>query len=207
MYKLEPGDESLQIYRARKTSGAEERTRIVKDPASELGPPPEKLRRAGRMNPAGILTFYGAFDLDTCVAELRPSVGETIISAKFEITRPILVLDTTKFTGRPKPINIFSQTFITRMRLWKFMQAFMYEIARPCLPNDEHLDYIPTQVVSDYLANLHKIKQGEKEMKISAIIYRSAQNGNGKNVAIFGRAMRRWLVNISGCSRLHGCDR
>ncbi len=188
VYVLEPADEAIEIYRARKANSIEERERIVENPASQLGPPPEKLRRAGRMNPSGILAFYGAFDLDTCVAELRPAVGETVISAKFEITRPIMVLDTTKFSGRPKAINIFAKTHVTRLRLWKFMTTFMNEIARPCLPDDEHLDYVPTQVVSEYLTHLHKFKRGEKESTIDAIIYRSAQNGDGKNIAIFGPA-------------------
>ena len=188
VHLLEPDDETIQIYRARKANSVEEREKIVQDPASKLGPPPENLRCAGRMNPSGILAFYGAFDLDTCVAELRPAVGETVISAKFKLTRPILVLDTTKFSGRPKAINIFAPTHVTRMRLWKFMTTFMSEIARPCLPDDEHLDYVPTQVVSEYLTHLHKLKRGYKERTIDAIIYRSAQNGNGKNIVIFGGA-------------------
>ncbi|WBL32056.1 RES domain-containing protein [Sinirhodobacter sp. HNIBRBA609] len=188
VYMLKPGDEAIQIYRARKGNSIEERERIVQDPANQLGPPPEKLRRAGRMNPSGILAFYGAFDLDTCVAELRPAVGETVISAKFQLTRSIMVFDTTKFSGRPKAINIFARTHVTRLRLWKFMSTFMNEIARPCLPDDEHLDYIPTQVVSEYLTHLHKFKRGDKENTIDAIIYRSAQNMNGKNIAIFGGA-------------------
>ncbi|AGI65957.1 hypothetical protein OAN307_c01900 [Octadecabacter antarcticus 307] len=188
IYMLEPGDQAVQIYRARKANTIRERESIVQDPASQLGPPPKKLRRAGRMNPSGVLAFYGAFDLRTCVAELRPAVGETVILAKFELIRPILVLDTTKFTGRPKAINIFTPTYATRMRLWKFMTTFMNEIARPCLPDDEHLDYVPTQVVSEYLTHLHKVKRGDKQMTIDAIIYGSAQNGKGKNIAIFGDA-------------------
>lgn len=140
------------------------------------------------MNSSGILAFYGAFDIDTCIAELRPAVGETVISAKFKLSSPILVLDTTKFTGRPKDINIFAKTHIKRMRLWKFMSTFMNEIARPCLPNDENLDYVPTQVVSEYLRHLHKFKRGDDERTVDAIIYRSAQNGTGKNIAIFGNA-------------------
>jgi hypothetical protein len=193
VYLIEPNSEGGEIYRARKANSFGEREEIASDPASKLGPPPEKQRRAGRMNPSGILAFYGAFDLETCIAELRPAVGETVISAKFALTRPILVLDTTKFSGRPKAINIFAPTYVTRMRLWKFMATFMNEIARPCLPDDEHLDYVPTQVVSEYLTHLHKFKWGDKEMTIDAVIYRSAQNGNGKNIAIFGAA-----ANVEG---------
>lgn len=188
VYELRSEEAGIEYYRARKANSIEERRAIVKDPASKLGPPPENLRRAGRMNSSGILTFYGAFELETCVAELRPAVGETVISAKFSLTRPILVLDTTKFTGRPKTINVFAQTYVKRMKLWKFMTTFMNEIARPCLPDDEHLDYVPTQVVSEYLTHLHKIKRGDSVKTIDGIIYRSAQNSNGKNIAIFGDA-------------------
>lgn len=116
----------------------------------------------------------------------KPGAVQTVISAKFKLARPILVLDTTRFSGRPKDINIFAKTHIKRMRLWKFMSTFMNEIAQPCLPNDEHLDYVPTQVVSEYLRHLHKFRQGDNERTVDAIIYRSAQNGTGKNIAIFG---------------------
>lgn len=188
VYELQPGEADTAFFRARKANDVEGRRSIAKDPARKLGPPPEHLRRAGRMNSSGIAAFYGAFELDTCIAELRPAVGETVISAKFSLTRPILVLDTTRFTGRPKAINMFARTYVTRMKLWKFMTTFMNEIARPCLPDDEHLDYIPTQVVSEYLTHLHKIKRGESEKTIDAIIYKSAQNGSGENIAIFGGA-------------------
>ena len=186
VYELKVDDPNATFFRARISNSSDGRHSISQNPAKELGPPPDFLRRAGRMNSSGILAFYGAFDIDTCIAELRPAVGETVISAKFKLARPILVLDTTRFSGRPKDINIFAKTHIKRMRLWKFMSTFMNEIAQPCLPNDEHLDYVPTQVVSEYLRHLHKFRQGDNERTVDAIIYRSAQNGTGKNIAIFG---------------------
>lgn len=188
VYQLRPGDTGSQFFRARKANSLEERRIIVKDLANKLGPPPQHLCRPGRMNASGIAVFYGAFDVNTCVAELRPAVGETVISAKFSLIRPIVVLDTTRFSGRPKAINIFAKTYITRMKLWKFMATFMNEISMPCLPDDEYLDYVPTQVVSEYLTHLHEISRGGAARTIDAIIYRSAQNGSGKNIAIFGNA-------------------
>uniref|UniRef100_UPI0037365571 RES family NAD+ phosphorylase n=1 Tax=Litoreibacter albidus TaxID=670155 RepID=UPI0037365571 len=47
---------------------------------------------------------------------------------------------------------------------------------------------MPTQVVSEYLRHLHNFKQGNNERTVDAIIYRSAQNGTEKNIAIFGDA-------------------
>ena len=185
---LIPGSENAIFHRARVSNDPSERNQILDDPATNLGPPPEHLRTAGRMNSSGIMAFYGAFDLETCIAELRPVAGETVVAAKFALNRPILVLDTTGFSGSPKLINVFARTHIKRMRLWNFMTEFMHEIARPCLPDDEHLDYVPTQVVSEYLTHLHKLPGRNGNQTIDGIIYRSAQNRDGKNIAIFGDA-------------------
>jgi hypothetical protein len=187
IYELGPEDPEVAFFRARKCNSYEQRNMIAADAASKLGPPPDVMRRPGRMNSSGILAFYGAFDLKTCIAELRPAVGETIIGAQFSLARPILVLDTTKFKGKPKAPNIFAKTHIKQMRLWKFMSMFRREIARPCLPEDEYLDYIPTQVVSEYLARIHDLNRSDGKL-IDAIIYRSAQNKTGKNIAVFGEA-------------------
>jgi hypothetical protein len=168
VYEINPNDDEAQFFRARINNSMDGRQKIAENPARDLGPPPENLRRAGRMNSSGILAFYGAFDIDTCIAELRPAVGETVISAQFCLVRPILVLDTTRFSGRPKDINIFAKTHVKRMRLWKFMSTFMHEIAQPCLPNDEHLDYVPTQVVSEYLTHLHKFTRQSPDVRKSA---------------------------------------
>lgn len=188
IYEISPGGSGELIFRGRKCNSEAEQADIAKDPSGKLGPPPKRLRRAGRMNSSGILAFYGAMDINTCVSELRPAVGETIVYAQFTVLRPILVLDTTRFSGRPKPISIFAESYLRQMRLWKFMASFMDEISRPCLPEDEHLDYVPTQIVSEYLTNLHKLKINGLERTIDAIIYSSAQNESGRNIAIFGEA-------------------
>ena len=179
---------SLTLFRGRKANSPIDRRRIKKAPSKVLGPPPEKLRGAGRMNPSGIPVFYGALDIETCLAELRPAVGETIIAAEFDLLKPIIVLDTTKFESPPKPPNMFAKTYNERLSLWGFMAEFMTEISLPCLPNDEHLDYIPTQVVAEYLIHEHKVKVAGVERHIDGLIFRSAQNPDGKNVVLFGSA-------------------
>lgn len=186
VYKLD--NQNGNIFRARIANDPQMQKKISDDTVKELGPPPKRLRSPGRMNSSGIRTFYGAFDLQTCVSELRPAVGEVIIAAEFSIRKPILVLDTTKFSSGPKRQDIFTKTHNKRLSLWAFMARFMSEIAQPCLPNDEHLDYIPTQVVAEYLVHLHKFNIGAKDHTIDAIIFQSAQNPGGKNIAIFGDA-------------------
>jgi hypothetical protein len=194
VYIIKPGGEQSGFYRARVANEESMRQRIIKDIAGELGPPPARGRRAGRMNPAGISTFYGAFDLETCIAELRPSVGSYVMGAKFTITEPLCVLDTTLFQSPPKDINIFSLDHIRRSAQWRFMCRFMTEIGQPISPTDEHLDYIPTQAVAEYLLHHHKFSVAGEPRKIEAIIYRSAQNPEGRNIAILGEAAKVGLL-------------
>ena len=61
------------------------------------------------MNPAGITAFYGAFDLDTCIAELRPAVGNVVVSARFELTEPLCVLDITQFQKPQVKLGLFER--------------------------------------------------------------------------------------------------
>jgi hypothetical protein len=50
---------------------------------------------AGRMNPSGIALFYGALELETCLAEVRPPVGSQVVCGAFLLRRTVLLLDLT----------------------------------------------------------------------------------------------------------------
>jgi hypothetical protein len=142
------------------------------------------------MNASGVVAFYGAFDLDTCVAELRPSVGSLVAGCQFEITEPLCVLDMTRFHAEPKELNLFAPDHIRRAAQSRFLRRFMEEIAQPISQTDEHLDYIPTQAVAEYLAHHHEFTFAGRKRRIEAVIYASAQNPKGKNIAILGEAAR-----------------
>ncbi|MEI4505980.1 RES domain-containing protein [Sphingopyxis sp. CCNWLW253] len=151
-YRLSPADEPL-FYRARIVADEEAFRAIAQNPAGLMGPPPRPLRRAGRMNAAGIAVFYGATEKDTAVAELRPAVGSLISLAAFRVYRPIHVLDLTRFTRAGRQLDIFAKNQMVRATQWAFMQSFASEISQPILPGDEHLEYVPAQVVAEYLTN------------------------------------------------------
>lgn len=188
VYMIEPGMDDALIHRARIANAPEEAQRIRANPAQELGPPPEHLRKAGRLNPSGIQAFYGAFDLPTCIAELRPSVGGRVMSAQFALTRPICVLDTTRFANNPRGVNYFAPGALARARQWHFMKTFMAEIARPVFPGDEHLHYLPTQAVAEFLNRRFQISFAGAKRGIDAVIFRSAQRPEGRNIVILGDA-------------------
>lgn len=188
VYMIAPGDPQSSFLRARITQDEPSRRVIEADLPTELGPPPERKRRAGRLNPAGVLAFYAAFDMPTCVAELRPTVGSVVVGARFQITEPICVLDMTRFAAQPKMPDLFAQHAQDRAAQWSFMRTFMGEIAQPISPGDEHLDYLPTQAVAEYLGRYYKFKFAGEERTIDAIIFGSAQHPGGKNIVILGSA-------------------
>ncbi|WP_294315096.1 RES domain-containing protein [uncultured Sphingomonas sp.] len=185
-YRLAPGDETT-FYRARVVPNEDAFREIAKDPAGLMGPPPPSLRKAGRMNAAGIAVFYGATEKDTAVAEMRPAVGSLISLAAFRVHRPIHVLDLTRFTRAGKQLDIFAKNQMVRATQWAFMQSFASEISQPILPSDEHLEYVPAQVVAEYLTST-SVRWRGSDVTPDAIIFRSAQREGGKNIAVMGDA-------------------
>lgn len=185
---IEPGTPEAKLIRARLAEGQQVRKEIAEDPIRQMGPPPQRKRKPGRMNPSGISAFYGAYDLLTCIAELRPRVGSILASAEFDIVGSVVALDMTRFAGEAKEPNLFSKDHVKRMAQWQFMQSFMHEIAQPISPDDEHLDYIPTQAVAEYLQRHHRFHLKGKERRIEAIVFRSAQHKTGKNIVLLGEA-------------------
>jgi hypothetical protein len=115
-------------------------------------------------------------------------VGSKVVGAKFELTRPIYVLDTTRFEAPMKPLSIFSKDYLKRVEQWSFMNTFARQIAKPISPSDEHLDYIPTQAVAEYFLHHHSFKRNGQSAKIEGIIFQSAQLPPNKNIVLLGEA-------------------
>lgn len=187
VYQIKPED-NLSIFRARQIDDQSEQEEAAAAPANKLGGPPKRLRSAGRMNAAGVAAFYGAFDLGTCIAEIRPAVGATVVGAAFKVARPISVLDLTRFESPIQIRSMFSPVYEARSLQWAFMQSFMYEIAQPILPDDILLDYIPSQAVSEFIHRILSVKLEGKSSQVEAVVYNSAQSPDGKNIVFFGDA-------------------
>lgn len=117
LYLATPAD-GLRIFRARPVNEAELKA-VQSDPEGELGPPPRRLGRSNRMNPAGIPAFYGALDLKTCITELRPVVGSEVVYAEFTLLRDVVVLDTTRFSAAPRELNMFARDHVRRLTQWR----------------------------------------------------------------------------------------
>jgi RES domain len=186
VYMLVP-NKAGSIYRARIVTDAD-LEEISKDPVGGLGPAPLLKGKAGRMNVSGIPAFYGSFDLETCAAELRPPVGGNIVSARFRLARPLCVLDMTRYRKRPTLLDPFAKDHVRRLTQWRFMQRFRREMSKPILKTDEHIDYVPTQAVAEYLNAIHQVRIGSEKVHIDAIIFNSAQRPAGRNIVVLGGA-------------------
>ncbi len=188
------GTNVRQIYRARRVESADKVNQVFERTEQELGPPPPTRAVAGRMNPAGIPVFYGATTRETALAEVRPSVGSIVVTGLFRPTRKLRVLDLSKI-GQSMSGSIFSPTYLDRAARCSFLEEFEDLIAKPIQPHDEPIEYIPTQVVAEYVSDV---------LKFDGILYASAQAGtnsdddddsdndtdnvNGYNIVLLGDA-------------------
>lgn len=134
------------------------------------------------MNAAGITNFYASFDKDTCVAELRTAVGGQVVIGKFEIIRPVRVLDLTVLETASSSLSYFEENFRRLHAYSSFLKGFHAEIKRPVLPGQESLEYLPTQFVCEYLWR-------RVEPRLDAMIYGSSQlSGGANNIVLFPHA-------------------
>jgi hypothetical protein len=167
------------LYRTRIAYSESDLREILLDPVKRLGPPPSRLARAGRMNAAGISVFYGAMEADTCIAEARAPVGSYVVLGRFEIIRPVRVLDLDVLTKVMTDRSWFDPEFTIRSNRAAFLRHLVEEISRPIMPRDEEFEYLPTQAVSEYLASC-------VEPRLDGIIFHSAQTAReGRNVVLF----------------------
>ncbi len=153
-------------------------------PDQELGPPPPRLGRAGRLNAAGVSLFYGADTAEVALAEVRPPVGSRVVMARFTLLRPVRLLDIDALKSLLVEGSLFDPEHLGRMAHAAFLDSFSRRFTQPVMPDHEAFEYIPTQAVADYLAN-------EVEPVLDGILYASPQSASsGKNVALFHRSSR-----------------
>lgn len=151
-------------------------------PDKNLGPPPSAVAAAGRMNARGISLFYGATSQEIALAEVRPPVGSRVAMAVFDIVRPLNLLDLDAVARIRATGSVFDPSFPERLRQARFLRDLVDHFAAPVLPDDAELAYLPTQVVSDFLANW-------AEPRLDGLLYKSTQsNAEGRNVVLFHHA-------------------
>lgn len=179
-----------QIFRARLAKSNDALKDILKSAPESLGAPPGRYASAGRMNAEGITVFYGATDMDTCIAEIRAPVGSFVVSGQFSPLRELRVLDLTRLRRVFLQGSLFDPVHTQSMSRVHFLKRLEAELSQPVMPGSESRDYLPTQVVAEYLAS-------HPDMNLDGVMFASSQivaedgdadASRGKNVVLFSRA-------------------
>ena len=147
--------------------------------------PPSRNVREGRINPRGIAYLYLATDDKTAISEVRPSVGMPVTVAKFRTKKQMTLVDLARETrreGLPRTgLMWFSSVMQRKGKISQedIDQSVWAQIdlafSKPADPNDEYLNYVPTQIIAELLV----------EKNYDGIIYRSGLNPKEYNVALF----------------------
>lgn len=144
--------------------------------ASALGSPPRDRASNSRMSPAGISMFYGSDDIDTVVAEIGAhSTDRYAIVGAFKTVRDLTLLNLADPPPVPSPFHDAGRNSYFDL---VFVHDFARDLGKPItLDGREHIEYVPTQVVTEYLRFV-------MPQTVDGILFRSAQNG-GVNCVLF----------------------
>lgn len=151
--------------------------------AADLGSPPLKYARLpNRMSPAGIPMFYGAFDLETSIAETyQPcNMEKKAICGVFKPVRHLVMID----LSRPFEVpTIFDEEGkMTRTKL-QFLEDFIEDFTKPIDREDRaHIDYVPTQIVTEYFRHKFRTADG---IPCDGVIYPSSKSFGKRALVIF----------------------
>ncbi|MFI3138245.1 MAG: RES family NAD+ phosphorylase [Methylococcaceae bacterium] len=137
------------FYRARIANGAAETKAFTESPADALGAPPKESAANNRMSPAGIPLLYVSDEAETCIAEVRPSIGDSVLVGRFLSTAPLKLFDFTALSSRLEhsPLSLFDPIYQQRVEHRRLLGYLHDEIARPVRANDT--DYVVTQALAE----------------------------------------------------------
>ena len=191
-----PDRRIAQIYRARVFYSDDKLRQALVYSDQKLGPPPFSAAAAGRMNAKGISVFYGATDPDVALTEVRPPVGSRVVVARFEIVRPLRLLNIEALRSRSiyediyAAGSVFDSSYIRRLEKAMFLKRLSKQITAPVMFEDKAADYLITQAIADYLGSRRKTP-------IDGIVYRSGQSrAEGLNIALFHKSSRVEVLDV-----------
>lgn len=180
------GTQIMWILNKLKHNGDKKEEKICKYYRSRIGSyaryddhtmyaPPSKLTVSGRCNPVGIPYLYLSNSKETAINETKPSVGDTITVATFEVDVS----------------NIFSfidnESYMNNESLdedVKILMEFISEDLRKVIPKDDKLSYIPLQFIAEYIKNLG----------YDGFVYLSTV-GDGENLVMFNWKEKSKIIN------------
>lgn len=143
-----------EIYRARKIDNEIVLNKIIDNPLKELGKAPKRLAGYNRFSPAGISYVYFSDNLQTASAEIRSRVGDDNAIGKFKIN-DLKLVDISYEVLKDTAYDIFNDRFCPDIRAASlYVESFIEEISKPLSEDDKLIDYVPTQIISEFIWSL-----------------------------------------------------
>lgn len=193
----------MNLFKAVDTSEIIYRVRVVDPPVrdysfEELGSPPnDYAKMPNRMSPAGISMFYGAFDKDTAICETyhKSEEEKIIVCGEFQPKRILHLIDLSDVVVIP---SLFDEKQRSQRHILKFLHEFMEDFSREIdRTESSHIDYVPTQVVTEYLKYIFKPANNEQ---IDGILYPSSKTHRTALVLFFDAHSCSENLNLIGQS-------
>ena len=131
-----------------------------------------------RMSPAGISMFYCSTDKNVCIEEVVDFSDKKrpfYTTAYFLPRNELKLVDLTKIPSIPSIYDKKNNKYIESLY---FLREFIDDISQPIKLGDEIIDYIPTQVVTEYI-------RYNPKLKVDGIIYPSSKGIGKENFVIF----------------------
>lgn len=143
-----------KIYRARKITSEKVLGEITEDPFNELGQAPKRRAGYNRFSPAGISYIYLSDNIQTASTEIRSQVGDNIAIGEFSINALRLV-NISNETLKIMAYDYFHDNFCPEIRAASsYIESFIEEISKPLSDSDKLIDYVPTQIISEFIWSL-----------------------------------------------------
>ena len=155
------------------------RARRVKDKEkdyvfNDITAAPDAVASDNRMSPAGVSLFYASFKEKTAVDECVGEKTDPVLLGEFVTKKDLRVLDLTKIPGPSFWMDNWQEN--------QFLHSFNREITKKLDPDDKNLlQYIPTQVFTEFLRYLFVDSNGKK---LDGMIYGSSKTRE-KNIVLF----------------------
>ena len=173
-----------KLVRARIGSHYDEREekngewRIITGPLQpeELMAPPPKKAKDARINPRGISYLYLSNLEKTAISEVRPWIGQNVSVGYFKIQKELKCIDTSRDMKMPFFFWNQEKSKLTPKEKEEYVWGGINNsFSRPIRSEDETINYIPTQYLSEIF----------KDNGYDGIIYKSALAEKGNNIVLF----------------------
>ena len=157
------------------------RARISDDiegyPKEEMGQPPTRKRKSGRVNPEGIGVLYLTSDEATALREVRASAFDFVTIGIFELLKDIKVVNISGLNSiSPAVYSSSIESLAANIRAFSDIAR---EIAKPLRRNDSSLEYLPTQFITEFI----------KSKGYAGVSYTSTMGTGGTNIAVFDESL------------------